>query len=212
MKREMVIGSLTRMAFACWTGCSNAHGVAPAGEPAPAASNAALKAKDPTLAAAPPSAPTAATAPDAAATTSQVDPNANGWRQFARSDEVPVCLFSTWRDWEKTEFIETVPKSANLRAGHAINFGVFGTDCAAPECIRDATLQCWADVEGSTITLHTRYSGFEKDGATCTTGCASVSAQCNTPLLTKGEYTIVYAAQRWKVRVPSTVHPSCLKR
>ena len=172
---------------------------------APSASSAALGSQD----AAPSTPPVSAAESDASS--SDADASTDSFREFARQDDVPVCLFTTWRDWEQTEFISQV-KPASLRTDHAINFGVFAPGCAAPECVRDPTMQCWADVEGSVITLHTRYSGWEKPGATCTSDCAPVSAQCNTPLMPKGEYTIVYADQKWKVRVPSVFKPGCLKR
>lgn len=134
------------------------------------------------------------------------------WPQVKRQDDVPVCVFSDWAEWKETEFIERAKPTANLRAGHAITFGVFGPSCAAPECVRNAMLQCWVDMDGSVITLHARYGAFEKPGASCSSGCLSVSAQCFTPQLPKGEYTVVYGADRWKVRVPSVVRPACRPR
>jgi hypothetical protein len=177
----------------------------------PSASSAALVSADAAPSAPAPAAPNSDAANSDAGSDDAGSIDADGWRHFARQDDVPVCLFTTWRDWEQTPFISQV-KPATLRTDHAINFGVFAPGCAAPECERDQTMQCWADVEGSQITLHTRYSGWEKPGATCTTGCATVNAQCNTPLMPKGDYTIVYAGKTWKVRVPSVIKPGCLKR
>lgn len=125
---------------------------------------------------------------------------------------MPVCHFSSWADWKETEFIEKVKPSAKLRAGHTINFGVFAPSCAAEACVRNAMLQCWADVEGNVITLHSKYAAFEKPGVTCATECVSVTAQCNTPQLPKGEYTVVYGADTWKLRVPGEVRPACRPR
>lgn len=134
------------------------------------------------------------------------------WPQTKRQDDLPACVFGSWPEWKEAEFIEQVKPNASLRVGHAIHFGVYGPGCAAPECVRNAMLQCWVDMEGSLITLHARYNAFEKPAASCSTGCLSVTAQCNTPQLGKGEYTVVYGADRWKVRVPSVVRPACRPR
>jgi hypothetical protein len=195
---------LALLALAWLGGCSNPD--AQRSQPEPSSASAALGSQD-AAPAAPPLAP-----PDAATSAAEVDAGANEWREFARKDDVPVCLFTTWLDWQKAEFINQVKPNVTLRADHAINFGVYAPGCVSDECVQDPTLQCWADVEGSVITLHTRYSGREKIGATCTSGCLSAAAQCNTTLLPKGNYQIVYASDQFKVRVPSVQRPACLKR
>jgi hypothetical protein len=165
----------------------------------------------------PPSAPEHAPAPsstrdgDGAVGTNAADAGANAWRQVSRKDDLPVCLFPNWLEWQKAEFMHQVKPSASLRVGHAIHFGVYGPGCAAPECVRDPALQCWTEIEGNVVTLHTRYSAFENPEATCTSDCLAVYAQCNTPQLGKGEYVVVYGDDKWKVRVPSVVRPACRK-
>ena len=138
--------------------------------------------------------------------------NANAWREFARKDDVPVCLFTTWDDWKAAAYLHQVAPNVTLRANHAMNFGVFAPGCSSAACVRDQTLQCWVDVAHKVITLHTRYSGFEKPGRVCTSDCISAAAQCNTPLLAKGTYEVVHGAEKWTVRVPSVRKDPCLKR
>jgi hypothetical protein len=193
---------LSLMALASVAGCSSSE-PQPA-RPEPSASSPALRSPAP--------APAIVDAAAAATETSDAGASASEWRQFARKDDVPVCLFESWPDWKNAEFLTQVKPKISLRANHVIHFGVYGPGCASPECVQDPTLQCWADVEGSVITLNARYSGREKVGATCTSDCASVSAQCNTPQLAKGDYVIVYGSEHWDIRVPSVVRAACLKR
>lgn len=183
------------------SGCTSSES-----QPAPSAASTTPSAK-----ASPPSALDAASAPSVAVDADAAS-GASDWPEFVRKDEVPVCLFENWLAWQDTDFIAQVKPNVALRAGHAINFGVFAPGCINTDCQREVMLQCWTEVEGSVITLHSKFSGFEKPGAGCTKDCVPAGAQCNTPLLPKGMYEIVYGSERYKVRLPSVVKSPCLKR
>jgi hypothetical protein len=198
-------GTLLPLLAMTWlSGCETA--------PAPATTSAANGSAQEVRSDAAPGAQETRTLANAASAQADAGAAANEWREFVRNDDVPVCLFNDWLEWQKAEFLHQVKPNVSLRANHAINFGVFGRGCAGAACVRDINLQCWTELEGSTIKLFSRYTGSEKPGATCSSDCAVVSAHCFSPLLPKGTYEVVHGSERWKLRVPSVVRTACLKK
>jgi hypothetical protein len=132
------------------------------------------------------------------------------WVSFAYKNEVPACAFAEYEQFDKAPFFKDVKQTVTLRAKVPVVFGVYGFGCASPDCVRRPTLQCWTEVEGKTIKVESRYSGEQRVGATCTTQCEQVTADCATPELAPGTYTVQYGAQTTKLKVPGTFRPSCL--
>jgi hypothetical protein len=168
-----------------------------------------------------PPAAASATIADAASAVEAREPSAEGgsaaelaqafavWTPFSRKDEVPFCVFANYDDWVKAEFVEQAKPKVSLKAGNEVHFGVYAPGCAGVDCIRLATLQCWVDLAGTSITLHTRFSGEENKKNTCVKDCQPTTASCNTPALKPGAYTIKYGAREHTLRIPG-VQPACI--
>lgn len=133
-----------------------------------------------------------------------------GWTRFKRSDATPLCLFTSYEQWWHTQFLKDVKKSIPLREGRELFFGAYAPGCASLECIREPSIQCWLEVEGQTITVHTLYSGHQRDPTACGEKCESVTAECRTGPLAAGTYTLRYGAMTQTLRVPSVVRPTCI--
>jgi hypothetical protein len=134
---------------------------------------------------------------------------ASAWSQFSRHDDVPLCLFARHEDWWNAQFLGDVKEKVSLKAGGKLYLGAYAPGCADPDCIRRITLQCWADVEGKTITVHTRFSGEQQAEQLCQNNCQPASAACNTPGLTAGVYTITHGARQRTIRIPGLQQPAC---
>lgn len=133
------------------------------------------------------------------------------WTPFARRDDVPICLFARYEDWgADAQYLRDAKQKVTLKAGAPLYFGAYGPGCADPECVRKVTLQCWADVEGKSITVNTRYSGERQLEHACTDNCQAHTAACETPPLPAGKYTLKHGAQQRTIRVPGVVDPACL--
>jgi hypothetical protein len=135
--------------------------------------------------------------------------NELGWPAFNRRDDVPVCLFADSDQWWSAKFLKDVKKSVSLRADRELVLGTYAPGCASKECVLEPTLQCWVDVDGKVLTVHTKYSGWRHADRKCSSECESVTAECETAALAAGTYTLVYGARKKTVRIPSVVRPAC---
>jgi hypothetical protein len=135
---------------------------------------------------------------------------APAWTQFARRDDVPLCLFTRYEDWGHAQFLGQAKQKVALKAGRPLYFGTYAPGCADPECVRRVTLQCWADVEGKTITVSTRFSGERQLAHPCANNCQPDTAACETPPLKAGTYTLIHGTQQRTLRVPGVADPACL--
>ena len=134
----------------------------------------------------------------------------DGWTWFSRRDDVPLCAFSSYREYERASFLKDVKRTAQLRSNAILVFGTYGPGCASRDCIRVPTLQCWTELEGRTITVHTRYSGQHRAEAVCKSNCEAVHAACETPELEAGGYTLKYGDRTRSLKVPGALRPSCV--
>jgi hypothetical protein len=132
------------------------------------------------------------------------------WTPFARRDDIPICLLARSEDWFEAQYLRDVKQKVSLKAGRPLYFGAYAPGCSDPECIRRVTLQCWADVEGKSITLSTRFSGERRLEHPCTDNCRPDAAACETPPLAAGTYVLKHGAQQRTIRIPSQVNPACL--
>lgn len=148
---------------------------------------------------------------DASTTDASAASDAGQWVQFARRNDVPLCVFPDYEQLDKVEFFRDAPKATTFRANERVLFSVFGPGCASQACIRRPTLQCWAEVEGNDIKLESRYSGEQRVGAKCKTDCEVVQADCETLSLPPGTYTIHYAGKKTKLKLPGTLRPACIR-
>jgi hypothetical protein len=150
----------------------------------------------------------AASAAPAAATKEQDEQDA-GWTRFARQNDVPLCLFARYENWYEAKFQADVKDKVSLKAGQELHFGTYAPGCAGRDCLREVTLQCWVDMDGKAITVHTRFSGLQNLANTCSEECQSTTAQCNTPELPAGTYTLTYGDRKQTLRIPGVVRKAC---
>jgi hypothetical protein len=72
-------------------------------------------------------------------------------------------------------------------------------------------LQCWVELDGSTLTVHSRFASVHKDDSTCTHDCLETDSACETPSLAPGKYLIRYGVKQFELRVPSVVRTPCFQ-
>lgn len=187
------------------------------GSPSPAPAETVQAAEKPlaaTRAAEPipePAAPDASTLASADARAEEPSKLPN-WPGVTRDDEVPLCIFSSYEEREKASFIGQVRKQA-LKAGTNLVFGAFAPHCMSEACEARPTLQCWVDLVGNEITVHSRFYTEHKPGAECTTNCLPVVAGCMTQEeLKPGTYTVRHGARTVQVKIPSVLREPCLSR
>jgi len=133
------------------------------------------------------------------------------WTHFAVKNELPLCVLANYEEYHKTNFLKDVKRTVKTRAHVPIVFGVYGPDCASQECVGRPGMQCWAEVDGQSITVESRYNGERRVGKTCTKDCESVMAACDTPNLLPGTYTLHYGDTTTTIKVPGTLRPACIK-
>ena len=136
------------------------------------------------------------------------------WVEFVRTSDVPLCVLSEYDDYDKAPFLANVPKTVKTRADNRLVFGAYAPGCASTDCVRDPTLQCWADVDSDagTIKVESRYIGWQKAGASCTKHCEPVHAACETATnLSAGTYTVLYGSQKTKLKIPGVLKPACIR-
>jgi hypothetical protein len=205
---RLQIGLFALLAASAY-GCRRTPEPEPSPAPAPAA--AALKPAEPAAQAdrpAPAEPPPPAAPVEPAEPTGPTD-DTPGWSRLRLEDSVPLCVFADNRERAAARSIELVKKQT-LREDAPVTFGVFGPGCLNKACDDKPLLQCWADREGDTITVHSRYSSLHKDSSTCTKDCVPVGASCDSPALAAGKYTVQYGDKTYKLQIPSLVRKPCL--
>jgi len=156
-----------------------------------------------------PAAPVAA-APQPPEAATGAAPADGQWAHFAVKNEVPLCVFAGYEQYEKTSFLKDVKRTVKTRAHEQLVFGIYAPTCASKECVSRPGMQCWAEVEDHSITVQSRYNGEQRVGATCTKDCESVTAACDTPVLLPGTYTLHYGNTTTTIKVPGTLRPACI--
>lgn len=124
-------------------------------------------------------------------------------------DKSPFCLFASEAERQLAPISATQAKKQTLRAGASIVVGAYAPWCVHETCDDRPTLQCWVDLEDSTIVVNTRYFGDHKDGSKCTDTCREINAGCEIPPLAAGKYTIKLGEQTWPLRIPRTLENPC---
>lgn len=133
------------------------------------------------------------------------------WTHFSLKNEVPLCVLADMAQYDKAPFLKDVKRTVKTRAHVPLVLAVYGPGCAGAECVRGAGMQCWAEVDGQSITVQSRYNGEQHVGVTCTKDCESVMAACDTPNLLPGTYTLQYGDTTTTIKVPGTLRPACIK-
>lgn len=131
------------------------------------------------------------------------------WQRFLQKDLVPLCVFPSDEARIQAPFLKDVKKQS-LRPGSTLVFGAFAPGCASEECITRPTLQCWAELDGEQIVVHSRYSGEQAVGRVCTDKCEPVTAGCPLPELRAGTYTVRYGDRTMALKIPSTLRSPCV--
>lgn len=155
----------------------------------------------------------AASALPDAGTEAAVAAGADGgmWTHFSHKDDTPLCAFGDWEAWNEVKFLKDVPKSVRIKADEHITFATYSPECASRDCVDRPTIQCWVDMDGNDITVHTRYSGERRgDPSMCQVNCQEVTGSCMTPVLAAGTYQVHYGARTRKIKVPSLLRPACM--
>ena len=136
-------------------------------------------------------------------------PAAPGFSLVSIVDRVPVCVFPDMQKWFDPKLLPEV-RPQKLVAGHSVVVGAFSPWCVHEKCDQRPSLQCQVAREGNTLVVHSRYWGEHKDGARCTTGCKSITASCETPVLEAGTYTLQHGTESFTFEVPSLLREPCL--
>lgn len=177
-------------------------------EPPPPVQSAPLVAEKP--AAPGPAAPTPPAYTTAAEPTFDADHPwlGPGWSKLSLQDTLPICAFSSNAERNSALLIQQVKKQT-FTADSTVVFGAYGPGCLNKECDARPNLQCWLELEGDTIHVHTKYFSFHKDGSSCTKDCLEVDASCETPVLKAGKYTIKHGDKTYGLQIPSVVKKPC---
>lgn len=131
-----------------------------------------------------------------------------GWSKVKLEDEVPLCAFADFAAHGRAAMIQDVePQQLSAKVG--LVFGVFPPWCMNEDCDDRPSLQCWADVEGNRIRVHSRYFGAHRDGGECREQCRSITAGCRTPALEAGQYEIQYGDRVFEVTLPGQLDDPC---
>lgn len=132
------------------------------------------------------------------------------WVHFSRRDDVPLCVFKNDEARYKLLTLADV-KTQALRPGGDLVFGVFGPDCANEECVKLVNLQCWVELEGKRIVVHSRYHGERRRDRVCSENCEPVTAGCPIPELARGSYEVSYGDRTYSLKIPSVMRSPCLR-
>lgn len=68
--------------------------------------------------------------------------------------------------------------------------------CQSSSCDEQVAASCTATLDGTTLTIEAHATIRSAKGQACTSDCRSTHAQCQTPALAAGAYTLVYGAGR----------------
>jgi hypothetical protein len=134
-----------------------------------------------------------------------------GWSSRRLRDALPLCVFSSQEEREKAPFIQDVHKQV-LSANTKVVFGVFGPGCLNEACDARPMLQCWAEQDGHTLIVNSRFFSFHNDGSSCDSDCLEVDSSCDTPVLKPGKYTVRHGDKTYKLQIPSTLNDPCFSR
>jgi hypothetical protein len=176
--------------------------------PAPAAQPAPLPADKPAEPPASPAQPDFTTAPEPTfdADHPWLGP---GWSKLDLVDTLPICVFADHDAREAALHIELAKKKQSLKADSTVVFGVYPQRCLNIDCDARPNLQCWVELEGDTLHVHSRFFSFHKDGSTCTKDCLEVDSSCETPELKAGKYTVQHGDKTYTLQIPSVVKQPC---
>jgi hypothetical protein len=186
------------------------------GSPPPEASKPALAAAPSAAPEPPPPPPAPAREPTAAEkVVSRPDPPGfpkEGWSKQVMVDApaLPLCVFSDYKTQWAVDFAKDAKKQ-KLSVDQPLVVGAYAPHCINEACDDVPSLQCQAKLEGNTVTVHTRFVTYHKEGASCDKDCGVVKAACATPNLPAGEYVIQHGELAAKVKIPSVQRAPCLK-
>lgn len=160
-------------------------------------------------------APVAAVVPEPSATPASEAPQAAypapAWEPRRLQDALPLCVFSSTAARLQAPLAGPVARQ-KLQANAKVVFGVFPPGCLNEACDAEPTLQCWVEESGNTLTVHSRFSSFQKQGASCRDDCMPVDSSCETSELKPGRYTVRYGDKRFSLKVPGVVEQPWLVR
>jgi hypothetical protein len=192
--------ALLALALGGCGGCDEHEPAAPAEKPAALSQRAA----------APAPAPAAPEAPAPATATKKAWPPV-GFDRIEVNDQGPLCVFE---DYIKQNPVPSAAEAQRqkLRANKSVVFGAWGPWCMHEDCDQGPSLECSVVRDGNTLTVHTHYWGYHKDGSTCTKDCRKVAAACESPVLEAGTYTVKRGLKSYPLKIPSVLSSPCFER
>ena len=117
-------------------------------------------------------------------------------------DEGAACLVGSEAPSEDGSSTET-----SYEEGEPVAVLVTLEECAAG-CAEDIEASCEVELAGSTLRISASGSYVVPGGSVaCAAVCTAVTAQCESPPLAAGDYTVEYAGQTATLTVPETREP-----
>jgi hypothetical protein len=118
-------------------------------------------------------------------------------------DEGKVCLGAPpWEPQAGSDAIE-----ADQRLAISVTY-----DECLSACIRDEFAQCSVSLEGDRIVVQSEFSYREPaPGKACIAVCYALTAECQSPPLAAGDYTLVHGDRETPLAVPSSAGNSCFE-
>jgi len=89
--------------------------------------------------------------------------------------------------------------------------------CLSSSCDHLQSAECTVTLDGTTLTVEATATIHHPDNPTntCTADCGSAFAECETPILAEGTYTLVYGDQSTELVVPTDApadaEPTCVE-
>lgn len=97
------------------------------------------------------------------------------------------------------------PGFTSFVAGERVNVQVNSFTCLSSSCTAEQMASCEVRLSGTTLTITTHASWIDTSsmGQGCTDDCSSPSADCQTPPLPAGNYTVRLGPNAASLQVPS---------
>ena len=87
----------------------------------------------------------------------------------------------------------------------AIHIKIDWPNCVGSSCATDVMATCTTSVIQRTVIVESRASWTDTSGGSCSDGCNTLTASCDTPTLLPDSYTFVLGNRSVAITVPSTV-------
>ena len=100
--------------------------------------------------------------------------------------------------------------AVQLRAHAPVKLFVTSDKCLSSSCSRKVGAQCAVQLKGAQLTVAMTRTWEQETSSPCTLDCVVVSAECETPPLAAGAYTLRHGGSELSFALPGKVHGACL--